>query len=63
MSPERFDHLLGLVENSITKEDINIRKAISAEESLAVTLRFLTIVIICVSHREINPESRYQANL
>ena len=41
MSPERFDHLLGLVENSITKEDTNFRKAISAGERLAVTLRFL----------------------
>ena len=41
MSPERFDHLLGLVENSITKVDINFRKAISAEERLAVTLRLL----------------------
>ena len=41
MSPERFDHLLGLVKNSITKEDTNFRKAISAGERLAVTLRFL----------------------
>ena len=41
MSPERFDHLLGLVENSITKEDTNFRKAISAGERLTVTLRFL----------------------
>ena len=41
MSPERFDHLLGLVENRITKEDTYFRKAISAGERLAVTLRFL----------------------
>ena len=41
MSPERFDHLLGLVENSITKEDTNFRKAISAGGRLAATLRFL----------------------
>ena len=41
LSPERFDHMLGLVENSITKEDTNFRKAISAGERLAVTLRFL----------------------
>ena len=42
MSPERFDRLLGLVENSVTKEDTNFRKAISADKRLAVTLRFLT---------------------
>ena len=42
MSPERFDYLLGLVENSILWEDTNFRKAISAGEMLAVTLRFLT---------------------
>ena len=41
MSPERFDHLLRLVKNSIAKEDTNFRKAISAGERLAVTLRFL----------------------
>ena len=41
MYPERYDHLLGLVENSITKEDINFRKAISAGKELVVTLRFL----------------------
>ena len=41
MSPKRFDHLLGLVENSITKEDTNFRKAISAGDRLAVTLSFL----------------------
>ena len=38
MSLERFDHLLGLVENNITKENTNFCKAISAEERLAVTL-------------------------
>ena len=43
MSPERFDHLLGLEENSITKEETNFRKAISAGERLAVTLRFLAL--------------------
>ena len=36
--------MLGLVENSITKEDTNFRKAISARERLAVTLRFLASV-------------------
>ena len=34
MSRERFDHLLGLVENNITKEDTNLRKAISVGEGL-----------------------------
>ena len=68
MSPERFHHLFGLVEKIITKEDINFCKAISAEERLAVTLlpcirRTATIVITCVSHREINPEFLYQGNL
>ena len=42
MSPERFDHLLGLVSPLITKEDTNYRKAISAAERLALTLRFLS---------------------
>ena len=41
MSPEWFDHLLGLIENRITKEETNFRKAISAGEKLAVALRFL----------------------
>ena len=41
MSPERFDHLLGLVSPLITKEDTNYRKAISAAERLALTLQFL----------------------
>ena len=41
MSPERFDHLLSLVSPYITKKNTNFRKAISAAERLAVTLRFL----------------------
>ena len=41
MSPERFDHLLSLVDPIISKKDTNFRKAISAGERLAVTLRFL----------------------
>ena len=68
MSPERFHHLFGLVENIITKEEKNFCKAISAGERLAVTLlpcirRTATLVITCVSHREINPELLYQGNL
>ena len=42
MSPERFDHLLGLVSALITKEDTNYRKAISVAEHFALTLRFLS---------------------
>ena len=41
MTPERFDHLLGLVRTKIEKNDTNFRKAIKAEERLALTLRFL----------------------
>ena len=41
MSPERFKHLLGLVSPLIAKKDTKMRAAISAEERLAVTLRFL----------------------
>ena len=41
MSPDRFDHLLGLVTPLITKKDARFRKAIPACERLALTLRFL----------------------
>ena len=41
MCPERFDHFLGLIKNSITKEDTNFCEAISTGERLAVTLHFL----------------------
>ena len=41
MSPERFNHLLSLVEPLVTKEDNNYRKSISHTESLALTIRFL----------------------
>ena len=41
MSPDRFDHLLSLVKPLIEKKDTNFRKAISAQERLAITLRFL----------------------
>ena len=43
MSKERFDHLLGLLrEKKITKKDTVLREAITAEERLAITLRYLT---------------------
>ena len=41
MSPNRFQHLLELVRPLITKKDTKMQKAIIAEKSLAVTLRFL----------------------
>lgn len=42
MSPNRFQHLLELVSPLISKKDTNMRKAISAEERLALTLRPLS---------------------
>ena len=41
MSPDRFDHLLGLVTPLIAKKDSRFRKAIPECERLALTLRFL----------------------
>ena len=41
ISPDRFDHLLGLVTPLIAKKDTIFRKAILACERLALTLRFL----------------------
>ena len=41
MSKERFDHLLSLVIEKITKKNTNMREAISAEERLVITLRYL----------------------
>ncbi|KAJ8936919.1 hypothetical protein NQ318_012540 [Aromia moschata] len=41
MSSENFDEILTLIKEDITKTDTNYREAISAEERLAVTLRFL----------------------
>ena len=41
MNPERFDHLLSLVHDRIAKKDTTFRKSISAEERLALTLKFL----------------------
>lgn len=42
MSKERFDHLLGMIRHLITKKDTQMREAISAEERLVITLRFLS---------------------
>ena len=42
MSKERFDHLLGLVRDKITKKQTNFREPISAEERLVITLRYLS---------------------
>ena len=41
MSLDRFNHHLILVKDKITKQDTKFRKSISAEERLAMTLRFL----------------------
>ena len=41
MSPDRFEHLLSLVDPSIKKSDTNFRKSIPAAEHLALTLRYL----------------------
>lgn len=41
MSPDRFQHLLSLVEGRIAKEHTDFRKSIPAEERLVLTLRFL----------------------
>ena len=41
MSPDRFDHLLSLVEPAITKQNNNYCQPISADERLCLTIRFL----------------------
>ena len=41
MSPERFDHLLGLVGPVISHQTTNFRSAISPGEGLAITLCYL----------------------
>ena len=41
MSKERFDHLLNMVREKITKKNTRMREAISAEERLVITLRYL----------------------
>ena len=41
MSKERFDHLLDLVKDKISKKDTNMREAITVEERLVITLFFI----------------------
>ncbi|XP_054261015.1 uncharacterized protein LOC128985495 [Macrosteles quadrilineatus] len=41
MSPQDFEHLLNLIGGKITKRDTHMRESISAQDRLAVTLRFL----------------------
>ena len=41
MSKDRFDHLLTLITDKITKKDTKLREAITAEERLVITLRYL----------------------
>ena len=40
MPSECFDEILSLIKEDITKMDTNYREAISAEERLAITLRY-----------------------
>ena len=41
MAPDDYDELLRMVRPAITRSDTKYRKAISANERLALTLRFL----------------------
>jgi len=41
MSPERFDHLLSLIDPAITKQETNFREPISPAERLCLTIRYL----------------------
>ena len=41
MSPERFEHLLSLIEPMVTKQTTTFREPISAGERLSMTIRFL----------------------
>ena len=41
MTPDRFQHILGLVHNKIVKQETKFRKPISTEERLTLTVRFL----------------------
>lgn len=42
MSPNRFDHLLSLVEEEIRPKVSNFRQGLSAEQKLLITLRYLS---------------------
>ena len=42
MSPERFEHLMAMVAQLISKNDTCFRKCISAAEKTALPLRFFT---------------------
>ena len=42
MSEGRFDHLLGLIRDKITKKDTMMREALTAEERLVITCRYLS---------------------
>ena len=41
MSPERYHHLLNLVEDELKPKTSNFREGISAEQKLVITLRYL----------------------
>ena len=49
MSPERFDHLTGLMRDKITRKH-DVREPISPEEHLAVTLQYLATVEVDSQH-------------
>ena len=46
MSKERFDHLLSLIREKVTKKQTKMGEPISAEERLVITLRYFTVSII-----------------
>jgi len=47
MSPSEFEFLINLIGEKISKKDTTFRKAISVQESLALTLRFLIRTLAC----------------
>ena len=51
MSKERFNHLWSLIREDIPKKDTPMRKVISAEERLVITLRYLSAGL---SHRSLS---------
>jgi hypothetical protein len=49
MSPSEFEFLIDLIWGKISKKDTTFRKAISVQERLALTLRFLASGDSCVN--------------
>ena len=46
MNPERFEHLLSLVKDKISKESKKFKTSIPSRERLVLTIRFLSIEIL-----------------